>query len=176
MDLGFHVTAEGRVFLARISDQAKIDVVDMAVPSAPVLLGTWTASRPLNVVDIDVQEGKAYCAGYWGGLVVLAGADDARLASEADLDWPDASSYASSVAAAPPYVFVARGETETSSGSFQAFRADGSSLSPVWEQAATFTPQWVAISGNLLVTVELQSPHQTAEPQKVLKLYRIFDE
>jgi hypothetical protein len=179
IDPGFYVTDAGRVFQARTpafaDDMARIDVVDMAAPSSPVLLSTWTSGKGLNVTDIDVQQGRAYCAAYWGGIFVLKGADVARLELEAEFDWSEEHAIAISAAAAPPYLFVARGDSEGGAESFQAFRLDGSSLTLVWEQAAQFPVHSVAISGNLLVTVE-QEPPLTEWPKKILTLYRIFAE
>lgn len=179
IDPGFHVSASGRVLQARTpafaDDVARIDLVDMASPAAPVLLSTWSSSRGLNIWDIDVQQGRAYCAAYWGGLLVLGGADGLWLKTEAEFDWGEELSLAQSVAAVPPYVFVARGDSGGAAGSFQAFRHEGGSLALAWECAASFPVHSVAVSGNLLVTVE-QEPPNTAWPKKILKLYRIFAE
>jgi hypothetical protein len=179
IDPGFYASASGRVLQARTpafeNDVARIDMVDMSKPDAPLLISTWSSSRGLNVQDIDVQQGRAYCAAYWGGLLVLSGADGSQLKTEAEFDWSEEYSLAQSVAAAPPYVFVARGYSGGATGSFQAFRLDGNSLTPVWEQPTEFPVHSVAVFGNRLITVE-QEPPYTDWPKKILKLYRIFAE
>ncbi len=177
IDPGFHVTDAGRVFQARTPEFAddfpSIDVVDMVDPAAPKVLSTWKSQRGLNVWDIDVRQERAYCAGYWGGILVLRGADKERLELEAEYDWSERGKAALSIAAAPPYVFVARGDTEGGADDFQVFRQDGSSLVLEREIAAELPVYSVAVSGNLLVTVE-QEPPIVELPRKILKLYRIF--
>lgn len=179
IDPGFYVTAVGRVFQARTPEFAEdfpsIDVVDMADPAAPKVLSTWRSQKQLNVCDIDVRLGRAYCAGYWGGVLVLRGADTERLELEAEYDWSEGSKVALSIAAAPPYIFVARGDSAGGAGNFQVFRQDGSSLILEQEIAAELPVYSVAVSGNLLVTVE-QEPPLVASPRKILKLYRILAE
>jgi hypothetical protein len=179
IDPGFYVTDAGWVFQARTpafaNDMARIDIVDMAAPSNPLLLSTWSSWKGLNVTDIDVQQGRAYCAAYWGGIFVLGGVDLAWLKLEAEFDWNEEHSIALSAAAAPPYLFVARGDSEGAAESFQAFRHEGGSLTLAWERAAEYPVHSVAVSGNLLVTVE-QEPPDTDWPKKILKLYRIFAE
>jgi hypothetical protein len=164
------------VFLARTpataSDMPKIDVIDMSNPAVPSLVTRWISSRLLNVSGLDVQRDRVYAAGYWGGVFVLTGAETPPLALEAAYDWSELPRYAWNVAAAPPFVFVSRGDSSGGGGSFQAFRQAGASLIPVWEHAATLPIHSVAVSGDLLVTVELEPP-VTAAPQKVLRLYRI---
>lgn len=179
IDPGFHVTAAGRVFQARTPEFAddfpSIDVVDMADPAAPKVLFTWKSKRRLNVWDIDVRQERAYCAGYWGGILVLRGADKERLDLEAETDWSEGSKAALSIAAAPPYIFVARSDTAGGADDFQVFRQDGGSLFLEREIAAELPAHSVAVSGNLLVTVE-QEPPIVERPRKILKLYRIFAE
>jgi hypothetical protein len=176
---GFHATAASRVFLARTAafdDQApKIDVVDMANPAAPVLLSSWAAPLRMSIDDIDVQQGRAYCAAYDRGILVLRGADQASLELEAEYDWSDEASLTLSIAAAPPYVFVGRNGGGEGLGSFQVFLHEGSSLTLVRDLAAELMVHSVAVSGNLLVTVEYELS-QAAMPRKILKLYRILDE
>ncbi len=174
VDPGFDVNPSEWVFLARTpgtsSDNAKIDVIDMSDPAAPALLGEWVAARPLNVSGLVVLEDRLYAAGYWGGLFVLSGAQTMPLALEAEYDWSEAARYAWDVAAAPPFVFIARSDSSGgATRAFQAFRQAGASLIPVWEQAATRPIHSVAVRGDLLVTVEQSQTNQL----KVLKLYRI---
>jgi hypothetical protein len=176
VDPGFDVSPTGWAFLARTpataDDSAKIDVIDMSNPAAPILLTTWVEARPMNVSGLVVQGDRLYGAGYWGGPFVLTGAATTPLVLEAEYDWSELPRYAWDVAAAPPFVFISRGDAPGRIGSFQAFRQAGASLIPVWERAATFPIHSVAVSGDLFVTVEQESP-QVPSPHKLLKLYRI---
>jgi len=178
IDPGFCVSDSKRIFLAHpehVNWTSQIDVADMADPANPVFVYTWPSSRAINIEDMCTQNGRLYCAAYLGGILVLKGADEPRLDLEAEFDWSDIHFGAWSIAAVPPYVFVARGDSSGAAESFQAFRQWGSSLTLVWEQAAQFPIHSVTVSGNLLVTVEQESLSRP-NPQKILKLLRIFAE
>ncbi len=170
-DPGFYATEERTVYLARTPPTpARIDVVDMLDPGNPRLATSWFG--PGNVFDIDVYGHRVYCASYWGGVQVLSRSQTASLRTEATYDWPDASAHGTGIAAAPPYVFVARGQDARQADSLQVFRHDGNALTPVSEQEVPLPIVSLTVAGNLLAVVELESS-QARAPRKCVALYAI---
>ncbi len=170
-DPGFYATEERTVYLARTPPTpARIDVIDMLDPANPRRTTGWSGAG--NVFDIDVSGNRVYCASYWGGVQVLNRAQTASLRTEASYDWPDASAFGTSIAAAPPYVFVARGRDARRADTLQVFRHDGSALTPIQEQETSLPIVSLVVSGNLLAVVELES-QQVYEPRKCVALYAI---
>jgi hypothetical protein len=177
-DPGFCVSEDERAFQARpetFNWTAEIDVVDMADPAAPDLVCTWRSARAMNIWDMCWTENLLYCAAYLGGIYVLGGSEQQPFDLQAHFDWSEITRGAWSVAAAPPYVFVARGDSEGGPESFQAFRLEGGALALAWEQATLYPVDSVTVSDGLLVTVERQRPDMFL-PKKIITLYRIFAE
>lgn len=177
IDPGFFMNEGGIAFLARTPatavDSAKIDVVDMRRPAAPATLGRWTSAYPGNITDMDLKKGRLYCSAYWGGIWVLDAADASSLKLAASFDWEAVASTAKSIKASPPYIFLAQGGPEAADQKFAVFEDLGSAVGLRQEIAASAFTHSVALSGDLLFLVEEESPWDSSNPQKTVRLYRV---
>lgn len=177
IDPGFYVTAEQLAFIARTPetslDSAKIDCVDMSVPSHPISLSQWSSPYPGNIIDIHLKNNRLYCAAYWGGLWVLDSTDYSNLSLDARFDWEQTEPYALSVMALPPFIYLAQGGPGKVFRKFNVFRQDGNIITLEKEiPAETFTNS-VYLAEDLLILIEIESPWMTSNPQKILHLYKI---
>jgi hypothetical protein len=177
VDPGFYVSDSGTVYLARTpataEDSAKIDAVDMSVPGSPRVLGQWASPYPGNIWDIDLREGRLYCAAYWGGLWVLDATDPSHLSLVARFDWDDPVPAAVGVQAAPPYVFLAGTGYDPSYWKFQVFEVAGGCVSLEQEIPATLPVHSVSLSGDQLVLAEIESPYASSNPRLSLSSFQV---
>lgn len=177
IDPGFYVNGQGVVFLARtpefLGDSAKVDAIAMSDPSNPIYLGRWESTYPGNIVDIDMKGYLLYCSAYWGGLWILDASDFSNINFAAQHDWLEPESFAKSAQGLPPFVFLAQGGPELSFQKFNVYRQDNALITLEKEILATTYTHSVYLFGDLLILIEMESPWETSNPQKILYLYQV---
>jgi hypothetical protein len=181
VDPGFFVLEDGTVFLARTPANsgapAGVDVVDMAEPSTPVLLGYWPSPLPGNVTGIRFANKRLVLSAYWGGLWVVDASDYAAMVLESSFDWQAPAPYAVALEFLDPYVFLAQGGPTQAHQKFDEFLLiEEGTPSLEDEIPATGIASRVYRDGGLLIFEELHDTNgDFFFDMKKLRLYSSTD-
>ncbi|MBI2570622.1 MAG: hypothetical protein HYV63_26770 [Candidatus Schekmanbacteria bacterium] len=178
LDPGFFVTENHQVLLARTpatgDDTPGIQVVDMATPSSPQVVGNWTSKRPGNITDMAVAGTQLMCSAYWGGLWVLDATDLANMKALDYYDLDAVEAHADAVAVWSPYVILARSAPSSSNRQFEVVRIDAGKVEYEDRIAAERWPTSVHVAGDLAVLGDSADVDGDGWfDEKHLRLYRV---
>jgi hypothetical protein len=118
IDPGFLAIRNGIALMARTpahgNDTPGLDIVDMADPANPRLLGSWKSPLFGNVTGIDIDGDRMFLSAYWGGLWVVDVSNYSMMKLTASFDWEEAAHYAVDLVSLPPFVLLLQGGPQPS--------------------------------------------------------------